>query len=741
MAIVVIGLMFIFVGDVALEGLLDRRQAVKNKTVAFFGNNNKITVDDLSVARRELDVLRALQADRMLMSQDLRGILLSELLFTEQHTSPELMSRLKQIIRNYQYRISDKQINDIYRRTVPSGIYWILLEEETKAAGIMVSNKQAGEVLGQILPQLYNGMKYSQVIASLMNQYGLPEAQLLEIYGRLLATLQYAQIMCSNQDITSSQISQITAFERETINAELVQVESSLFTSEIDKPSSDAEKEHFDKYKKFAPSDISDENPYGFGYRLPDRVQLEYIVVRLDDVAPLIKQPSNQEKEEYYNRYRLSPTLGFTEQVLSDPNDPNSAKIDHTKSYSEVVDLITKQIVKNKINTTAGRILQEAKNLTDADIENIDTDFSKMTAEQVKEVVGDYKTAAEQLSKKYNIKIYQGQTGLLSPEDFQQNEYLPRLYIEGYGQIPVSLLQIAFAADDLTASELGPLDVPKPRMYQNIGPLKDYLSSPRAAFMDTSGQILALVRITKTAKADEPQSIDQTYGTTAPSFDPYKKDEETVYSVREKVTEDLKKLAAMKIAKNKAEEFIAAAAKDGWDGTTDKFNKLYAKDTGSADNAEKDLFKPFKIQKLPQMRRISNTAIQTMTAHSTGNPMAVQFLNGRRKQQRFINKLYSLVPPDGETAENLPVIMEFKPDLSYYCVKNIAIRRITLEDYQKIKSMLLQREDYVQSETMAVVHLNPENIIKRMNFKPVKTDDEDESEDNEIPEEESEASL
>ena len=105
--------------------------------------------------------------------------------------------------------------------------------------------------------------------------------------------------------------------------------------------------------------------------------------------------------------------------------------------------------------------------------------------------------------------------------------------------------------------------------------------------------------------------------------------------------------------------------------------------------------------------------------------------------RRFFNKLYSLVPQDKSSPEKLPVIMEFKPDMSYYCVKNISIRRINLEDYKKIKSMLLQREDYIQSETMVAVHFNPQNILKRMKFKPV---EDDESKDQETPEK-SEASL
>jgi len=49
-------------------------------------------------------------------------------------------------------------------------------------------------------------------------------------------------------------------------------------------PSEDQLKQHFSQYKTFFPNEITDENTYGFGYKQPDRVSLEYIAVKLDDV-------------------------------------------------------------------------------------------------------------------------------------------------------------------------------------------------------------------------------------------------------------------------------------------------------------------------------------------------------------------------------------------------------------------------------------------------------------------------
>ena len=63
--------------------------------------------------------------------------------------------------------------------------------------------------------------------------------------------------------------------------------------------------------------------------------------------------------------------------------------------------------------------------------------------------------------------------------------------------------------------------------------------------------------------------------------------------------------------------------------------------------------------------------------------------------------------------------MEFKPDMTYYCIKNLTINRLSKEDYNKIKTMRLFTEDNIQSQNLSVVHFNPENILKRMNFKLV----------------------
>ena len=58
--------------------------------------------------------------------------------------------------------------------------------------------------------------------------------------------------------------------------------------------------------------------------------------------------------------------------------------------------------------------------------------------------------------------------------------------------------------------------------------------------------------------------------------------------------------------------------------------------------------------------------------------------------------------------------------MSYYCIKDILVRRLEQSEYERIKSLWAWKEDIAQSQSLAVVQFNPENILKRMNFRQLK---------------------
>lgn len=720
MAIVVIIIMVGFIGGSSLLQQFSRRQV---RTVAHYGQKGKIDEEDLYYARQELELLSVLRADDLLRNQDLRGILLGELLFAEQRISPELVNYIKQAVRQNQYRISDEQINQMYttRMGIPPSVYWILLSDETEKAGIRIPNDQVGQLLGKVIPQLFDGASYSQVINSIMSQRGIPEEQILATLGKLLSILQYAHTICSSEDVTTRQVENMAAYERETINVEFVRFDAVAFEEFQDRPSEEQILGQFNKYKNIIAGDVTEENPYGFGYKIADRVQLEYITLKLADVRGIVKAPTLDQMEEYYDSHKQQM---FTEQVRSNPDDPNSALVTRTKSYAEVARDISEQIVQEKINTTAERILQEARTLTEANLDQIADQSEEITTEQLKELSGDYKTIAEQLEEKYKVQLYYGRTGLLSPVDMKNDDYLSRLYLASYGRNPVGLAQIVFAVKELELVELGIFDVAQPRMYGNIGPLKDIMQN----YMGSSGAIMSLVRVIEAQKAHEPESIDLTFETGSMILDPNQPTEDNIYSVKENVTKDLMQLDALETVKEKAEEFADLIESEDWNAALKQVNDAY-KQARSDGEPNQDDPNEFMLQDLTDLRRISKADLETLIAQNQSDPASLYFMYEHRIQSRFVDKLYSLVPPDANSLEDTPLIVEFKPDMSYYVVKNLEITRLWKEQFEQIKPMLLFRNEHVQAQSLAIVHFNPENILKRTKFEAVRVDEaEQESE-------------
>ena len=272
-----------------------------------------------------------------------------------------------------------------------------------------------------------------------------------------------------------------------------------------------------------------------------------------------------------------------------------------------------------------------------------------------------------------------------------------------------------FAVDEISSSELGPFDVPKPRLYETIGPLKDALSQMMVA--EPSGQIMAVVRAVGAQKASEPESIDQSFSKKTLRVGGLQAEgTKEIYSVADEVLEDMKKLAAMETAKVRAEKFIKSATKKGWQETIDKFNKRYGRSAKKKDGEPN----VFELRELTGLRRIPNRAVDILAVQNQGDPARWLLINNLEKERRLINRFYSLVPQAEETIETVPLVMEFKPDMSYYCIKDISVRRLERSEYERIKSLWAWQEDITQSQTLAVVHFNPENILKRMNFRPLK---------------------
>ena len=713
MAVVVIVLMVGFVGGSSLTYLLSGSGGAK-RTVAYYGEKQKITPMDRSIAGQELDLLAAIRADDVLRSQDLRGLLLGELLFAQNRNAAAALAYARQTIQQRQYRISEKQLADMYRsRTVPSDIYWLLLREEAAKAGIHVRTEDVGQLLAQIVPQLFEGRTYGEMMASWVNHYNVPEETILATFGKLLAVLQYAQIISSMENVTAAQIRHMAVDQGEVMDVELVQFEASNFADKSQTLVGDAILKQFNRYKSYFPGEISEANPFGFGYRLPDRVQLDYVAVKLDDVASIIKPPTQEEAEQYYQQNRERQ---FTEEVPADPNDPNSPMIPQSKSYVEVAQTIMDQLRQQRITTKAEQILQEARNLADADLQAAGADGNVPSVEQRAQMAVDYVKIAQDLGQKHDITLYSGRTGLLSAVDVQGGEYLRRMALTGYGRNPVPLTQVLFSTDAFGEDATTLFSMPRAELYISIGPARDPMG---AVGPDLSGQIMLLTRVIRAEPEAVPQDLEVAYSTETIRLGEASDEDAKTFSVQEEVTKDLRMLAAWDTTRSRAEEFMALATKEGWDSAVAQFNQLY----GQQAKEKPDDPNVFAVNRLNGVQRISKADLQVLAAQVANNPAQKTIMNSAQLQGRFVDRLLTLVPQGGQ-ASGLPTTVEFKPNRSFYVLKSLSRDEINQQEFRQMKGMLLGREETSQAQSLAVVHLNPENILKRMNFRPAEPTDQ-----------------
>jgi hypothetical protein len=719
MAVVVIVLMIVFTIEPMMNYFSSRRVG-GNKVIGYYGDHKKITSQDLTWAQQQLELLKLLGAGSFLRpqdpqrvsSQDLLLISLGELLFAERATAVESIGYIRQMIRRESYGIADKQINDIYTKAYPPNMYWLLLTKEARQAGIRTPMDVAKTQLEAIIPRLRQGMTYSQYVGAIVSSQGISEEQLLETFADLMAIIEYGKEMCSIQSRTAGQVLHETNLREETIDTNYVPFDASVFAEESEQHGEEKIKEHFEKYKGFFAGDVSEANPYGFGYKLPDRVGLEYIAVRLDDVASKVQRPTQQETEEFYQQHSSQPPIAYP--ALSDPNDPNSELVKKTHGYAEMAAVISKELYRQKVDSKAEQILLEAKSITEANLAGIDNEQVKLTDEEIKERAVDYEKTAAQLSEKHKLKVYAGKTGLLSATDIQGDKNLGLLYLGGTGFADVGLVRIVFAVEQLKASELGTFDARPPRLYENIGPLKDIRERVAQSY---GGKNMMLVRVIRAEKAAEAESVDQKISTKAVLFD----HEGDTNSIRELVIEDFRNLAAMAKTKEKAEEFVQLAAEDGWDNAIKKFNKLYG-DSSEQNEVDANAIsrQTFTMQTGRGISRFTEEGLAKLEIRSQGDPMANFLRNRVRVESMLIEKFYALVPEDGNTLPSPGVILEFKPNLRYYCIESMTIHRLYQDRFDRVKAMGAVRDDYADSQVLAVTQYNPENILKRMNFNIIK---------------------
>ncbi|MFA5292622.1 MAG: hypothetical protein WC496_06255 [Phycisphaerae bacterium] len=701
MAIFVILIMVAFIMPTVLTQLAKPRSTGLENAMWLYGKDKKITVNDLREATAKLTVLRGLYVDKFLLGQqDLRSILLGQILFPESVPAALLDDEIKKLSIQNRLSISPSRIDEFFAQSRGRAeLFLIALGDEAASAGCVVPAKQAGEILNIIIPQVTNNqVDAATAVKRVCSANNMSDAQGLEAFADILSIMTYARIVGDTENVTESQLENIFARAKEKINAEFVQFNAENFLDKASEPDSAAITEQFEKYKNYLPGTVDDDNPYGFGYKLMPRVALEYMIVRLEDVKKLVAMPAEEETEDYY-QHNLER---FVEEMPAESNAPDAKPVTRQKSYAEVADMIKRGLYAQKASSQGTKILNRAVEQAETNFDTLN--FEKADVNAFRSKAGDYSAAAEVASKEYNIKIYTGKTALISAEEIQADQYLGGLMMTGQSRVPTRLSKLAFAVKPLgsEASKLGPFEPAVPKLYVSVGPLSDM-----------AGNIMAVVRVVETAGSAVPADIGLSYQKNLPELAASSAAGNKTFVLKDIVAKDCKRLQAMKVADKVAGEFLEMVKKQSWDSALEKINASYGKKDSNEPNK-----KTFAIQTFSDSTRVSKMDIEVTRMRTAGMAGAEGIMN----QSLIYSKLMDTINSEFEDIQakkvTLPAIIGFQPRLSFYVIKSLTRDSGAIEDYEQIRQQLAFQQDYIDSQSMSVEHFLPDNILKRLNLRP-----------------------
>lgn len=707
MAIFVIVIMIAFIMPSLLNELAKPRYGGKSRAMYTYADGKAITAQDLQHAAVQLQALRGLMVDRLLPALgDLRSVLLGQLLFPESENAAMVSDELKNAVMQSGLRINPADIDEFFKQSRGRAeLFFILLRSQAENAGCAVTPEMAGNTLKSVIPQMTNNqVDAAALVKNIAAATGMSDEQILKSFADVLTILAYSRVVTDTENVTISQLENTYARMNERMDVNFVQFAAADFEDKVPQPTDAQITGQFEKFKNAVPGVITEENPVGFGYKLPPRVALDYMIIKIDDVKKNVAQPTEEEVEEFYRQNLDRPPI--TIEVQQDPNDPNSKTIKKQRPYAEVADMIRKGLYARKVNAQGTKILSQAIEQADRGFET--ADFEKTSLETLRAKAGDYNAVAEAVSKEHNVKVYTGRTALLTAADIQAGSDLSRLMITGQSRTPTRLVKLVFAVSALgeQAGKLGPFEPPAPKMFVSTGP-----------FSDMAGEIMAIVRVVDAAKSQTPDSIEFGYVKKLPNVrEPNAAEDKFV--LKDDVIKDCKELAAAQIAEKAAKEFFETAQKDGWNTALEKINAQYGKKNTADPNA-----KTFDTRSMNNVKRVSAMDIELTKLRVAGMTGAEGIVDQSVMYGKLIDAFFAKYQQIQTGNEQLPAILEFPPKLSVYVISSIkADGPGTVEEFSKIRQQMALQEDFMDAQSAAFSFFMPDNITARSGLKTVESE-------------------
>ena len=618
------------------------------------------------------------------LSRGLRDMLYQQALQSDWASDEETLAELRETIN----QLAGAEPSQAHR-------YYYLLQEEAHRAGIEAGPEQIEAVL-KILRQ--KGMRLGTII----NQLHVTEEDVEAAIGNYLAIIRYGDMMSKPLALSEGELKKNIRdrIQFDKVTGTFVAFKADLYRDKMGEPSEGDLQGQFERYKKYRRGEAAGENPYGFGYFLDDRVEVEYLRVDMTEAQKCVEAEfaplSARQQEELIKQFWSENRLMFREQITPEGAEKSEPQYRNLE-FDEVADLAWSMRQQQEAQKKAEQLLTEAKKLSREVWSGAALKELSLTERAAK--AADYAVIA--LNPKVStesLKVSAGKSDYLGPEAAGESEW-GRAYQLRKNAPGRALLDILFNCKPLHKGIVSNLDEPPVELYEDIGPVFTFSAEDK-------GVAAFLVRIVGVDPAREPVSpADDGRGGPADKAGVQTNQSE----LYERVKNDWKTLQAYELAKKQAQMFAQQAGSD-WVGALAEANRSLIKEPNQAPGGD-----PLRQESLESIRQIRNDYLQLVRSEQ-GRQMAPFISSQIGRVTNIIQQAMERARQRGETEEQGPAVLSCDKNLSCLVFESLSVTLPTEKEYLRYKPITARELIGRNQELMALLFFNPGNIEKRAGF-------------------------
>lgn len=394
-----------------------------------------------------------------------------------------------------------------------------------------------------LMIQAYRNLALGHGFLDVKKTSASPGIQLLELYIASIQARQQkkyiaAQTMMARligtQRVSQPQVAHFLEDILSHATGKMMVINSDRLLDKVKKPGKKQLQQLFKKYKDDLPGQSK---PYGFGYRIPNRVKLVYMVIPLEKVKKTV-HIGEAEALKYYQSHSSQFEQTSTPSKSDDSKTKNKPSKPKIKPYIEVRQQIMNNLAAKKAQQLAMQMAKTAHNLLLEEVRPLSREGG------YRQIPQDFKPAAfsdiaQQLQARFKIKP-QVHTVKDHWVTAQKLGSLPTIGLSfiGSGSGRHSFSQYVLSARELNPSKDNALVA---RRLQ-VGVPSDILKSPMGP---------VIFRLIAAEPTREPKNLDE---------------------VRKQVTSDAKKLDAYKLLLTQKEDLLKQVAEKGMASVASSMN-------------------------------------------------------------------------------------------------------------------------------------------------------------------------